>query len=225
MKLLSNLFKKKEKIQNRKVTKARFLYLYTIFGAIFGLAYFMLSFFVDIPWHWALSPLYGIVLFVVGRFVIKNWKLILLYVRDIEQGSLLLYLNDNTHWSEKHKMKVINWVYLRRKTVRQETYAKITGKLMDEGSLSKEEARKLKYRSVYCPQQIKDGFNEAMLVHVLIYAHRNIQVLDDDLREIMSLTDENMLAFSLSKEAEKATSKKYQKMMETGKRVSENLKK
>jgi len=223
MKLLNKLFRKKSIIKNRKVTKARFLYLYIIFGSIAGLGYFIASLFLDYPKHLALTPLYLLVLFVVGRFLMKNWKLIWLYVRDMEQGKLLLFLNDNTHWSEEHKMKVINWVYLRRKTIRKETHAEISKKVMDGQELTKAEKKMFKFRSVYCPQQIKLSFNEALLIYALIWAHNNIQVLDDELRAIMDLTDEHILAFDLKKEYSKAGGNEYEKYMEIGKRVSENL--
>ena len=63
------------------------------------------------------------------------------------------------------------------------------------------------YKTVSCPQQILDGFNKAMLVNALIYAHTNIHLLDQELREIMELTDENMAAFDLNVEIDKCRKK------------------
>ena len=97
MKWLSNLFKRKQTIvKDRKVTKARFLYLYVIFGSILGFLYFISALIFDFPKHWALTPAYLIVLFLVGRFFMKNRKLIWLYIRDMEQGKLLMFLDDTT---------------------------------------------------------------------------------------------------------------------------------
>lgn len=218
-----NKFRNKSIIRNRKVTKARFLYLYVIIGSILGLVYFFLSLFLDLPKHLALTPIYLLVGFVAYRFLIKNWKLIWLYVMDSEQGQLLLFLNENTHWEESHKRKVINWVYLKRETIRKETHAAISKKVMDSEELSAKEKKIYFFKSVYCPQQIKDGFNEALLVNALIYAHQNIQILDDELREIMHLTDEHILAFDLKTQYRKAGGNEYEKYMEIGIRNSENL--
>jgi len=215
------LFKRnKSIINNRKVTKARFLYLYIICGAIAGLAYFIISLVFDLPKHFALTPIYLLIGFIVCRFMVKNWKLIWLYVRDVEQGRLLLFLNDHTHWSEEHKMKVIKWVYLRRKSIRKETFAIIAQKVMEGKELTPEEKKGYKCKAVYCPQQIKDGFNEALLVNALIYAHNNIQVLDEDLRDIMNLTDDHIIKFNLVREYKKAGGDDYEKFMEIGKRVT-----
>ena len=56
---------------------------------------------------------------------------------------------------------------------------------------------------VTCPQQLLDGFNKTMLVNALIWAHTRIQVLDDEIRDILELTDENIEAFDIYKEIAK----------------------
>ena len=81
------------------------------------------------------------------------------------------------------------------------------------------------YKVVFCPQQIKLGFNEAMLINALIYAHQNILTLDDELRDIMNLTDDNILAFDIMKEAKKAGYDEYERLVEIGKRKSQELNK
>jgi len=215
------LFKRKKSIiKNRKVTRARFLYLYVIIGSIAALVYFMCALYFDFPKHYSLTPLYLLFGFIAYRFIAKNKKLIWLYIRDIEQGRLLLFLNDTTHWTEDHKMKVIKWVYLRRKTVRKETYAEISNKVLEGKELTKWEKKMYSFRSVYCPQQIQLGFNEALLVNALIYAHQNIQVLDDEIRKIMNLTDEHILAFDIQREYKTAGGDEYEKYMEIGKKVT-----
>lgn len=224
---MRNIFKKKERIGNRKVTKARFLYLYIIFGSILGLGYFIASLFVPIlPSILALSPIGLILAYVIGRFLVNNWKLIWLYVTDVERGRLLLYINKNTHWSEDHKLKVIKWVYLGRNKVRNETRMELINKMSLGKELTSEENIKIKFAPVFCPQQIhgdQAGFNEALLVNVLIYAHRNIHVLDSDLRSIMNLTDENIMKFNLNRESEKCLDEKYAKMRKIGERNSKRL--
>jgi len=216
-----NKLRNKGIVKNRKVTRARFLYLYIIFGSIAGFSYLMVALVLDLPKHFALTPVYLLVLFIAYRFLVKNWSMIWLFVRDTEQGRLLLYLNESTHWEDEHKMKVINWILLRRNRVRKETHAAISAKIMDGTGITKGEAIKFKYKSVYCPQQILDGFNEALLVNALIYTHQNIQVLDGELRDIMNLSDDHMLKFDLYKEFEKAGGNEYNKYMEIGLKQSQ----
>lgn len=91
---------------------------------------------------------------------------------------------------------------------------------MDGKDLTQEEKRMYKKKVLMLPQQIKDGFNEAMLVYVLIFAHRNILVLDNEVREIFNLTDENILSFDIMKEYEKAGGKEYQRLIDIGERKS-----
>lgn len=90
----------------------------------------------------------------------------------------------------------------------------------------KKEVRRLnRLKKVFCPQQLRDTFNEAMSVDALKYAHFNIQALDTDLRDIMNLTDENLMAFDINVEMERARSAKYQKMLKRGEKNAEKLKK
>lgn len=221
---LLNRFKNKIHVRSRKVTKAKFLYLYIIIGAPIGLGYGIVSLFVDIlPTYLAFTPLYLLVGFAFYQLLVKNWSVIWLYIRDVEQGKLLLFLNKNTHWNKERKLKVVAWVYLRRKTIRQETHAEISAKVMEGTTITNIEKKSYGFKVVICPQQILLGFNEPMLVNALIYAHNNIQVLDQELRDIMELTDEHILAFDLNKEFKKAGGDEYLKYMEIGERMSQNL--
>ena len=65
-----------------------------------------------------------------------------------------------------------------------------------------------------------DGINKAILINALIDAHKNISVLDDELREILELTDENMEKFNMSREINRCKkqeyAKNYDKLMEIG---------
>jgi hypothetical protein len=215
--------RKKSIIQNRKITKARFLYLYVIFGSIAGLLYFIASLFRGWPKHFSLTPVYLLFAFIILRFLYLNWRMIWFYIIDVDRGKLLLFLNKSTHWSESHKMKVTKWVYLGRRKIRKETRERISKKIMDGEDLTDKEKKLIKHTSVFCPQQVKESFNEAMLVNALIYAHENISPLDDELRDIMNLTDDHILKFDLMTEANKAGLSEYNKMIETGKRKSEEL--
>ena len=216
---------KTNSIRNRKITKAKALYYYVIFGSVAGLIYFVASLILDWPWHWSFSQIYLLVTFVLYRFTRKNWKLIWLYIVDMEQGRLLLFLNDYTHFSEEHKMKLIKWVYPGKRQIRVETKSELMNKVMSGGELDKYEKKIVRYKTVFCPQQLKESFSEAMLVNALIYAHNNIQILDVELRKIMNLTDEHILAFDLNKEYEKAKDAKYHKLIERGMKNAEKLKK
>lgn len=221
---LKSLFKK-DFIHNRKVTKARFLYLYTIFGSIVGLVYFVLSIFWGWPKFLALSPVYLIILFIVFVFLRKNLKVIWFYVINVERGKMLMFLNRATHWEDEHKIKVANWIYPGRKKIRKEVHDILTKKVMDKEELTAIEKKMFGFTPVFCPQQIKDGFNQALLVHVLIYGHQNIQPLDEELREVMNLTDDNILKFDIMAERKKAGGNEFDKFMEIGKRRAEELNK
>lgn len=146
-----------------------------------------------------------------------------MYASDIHRGKLMLYLNDNTVWDEAHKLKVVKWVYLGKKKVRSETRMKLVEQVASGRKLKFFEKRRIKFKSVFCPQQVKDGLNEAFLVDALIYAHRKIRPLDNDLRGIMNLTDEHILAFSLSSEIRKCTDEDYAKKVKIGQRAAKKL--
>ena len=199
--------KAKKRFQDRNVKKATNIYLYFMGSGVFMLLYLIAWVAFKVPFVYLFTPLYLIAGYAVFFFLKKNWKLIWLYVRDIDQGRLMLFLNENTHWSYAHKLGVVNWVYLRNKTIRRENRAELSNKVMNGVALSRYEKVFGGYKTVSCPQQILDGFNKAMLVNALIYAHTNIHLLDQELREIMELTDENMAAFDLNVEIDKCRKK------------------
>lgn len=212
-------------MRNRKITTVKFLNYYVIFGAISGLCYFVVALIYDLPKHWSFTPLYLLALAIFAYYGKRNATIIRLYITDMEQGKLLLYLNDHTHWSNDHKLKVIKWVYLRNNKTRQETKLKVLEKIKQGQEITKTEAMSVKSTAMFCPQQILDGFNKALLVSCLIHAHRFIQALDPEIREIMELTPEHILSFNLHTEAEKCKNEKYQKLMEKGKKISKKLNK
>lgn len=214
---------RRDVIKNRKVSKARFLYLYIIFGSILGLVYFVVSVFKGWPKHFALSFVYLFVSYLIFLFLYRNWRAIWFYVVNVERGKFVLFLNRATHWEESHKLKVAKWVYPGYRKIRREVYDKISKKVMDGEDLTKDEKKRLKHKVVFCPQQVKLGFSEALLVHALIHAHRNILPLDDEIRDIMNLTDDNILKFDLRREYKKAGGDEYDKLIEIGKRKSEEL--
>jgi hypothetical protein len=219
------LFNRKKKIRgSRNVTKAKFLYWYFISSTIFGLLYVISTIFTGWPMFYFLTPVYALLAYAICKYFYNNWTLIMLYVSDIQQGKLLLYLNKHTHFSDEHKIKVVNWVYLKRRCIRHEDHEKIMLKVYEGKELSKEEKKLIKYKSVFCPQQVRDGINEAILVDALIYAHVNIQVLDDGLRDLMNLSDEHILAFSLDREMDRCRVDKYKKYIEKGEKIANKLK-
>lgn len=217
------LFRKNNKIRNRKVKQSRRLYLYVIFGSVFGLWYFVAALIFELPYHWAFSAFYGLVLYVIYRFLLKNWRLLRIGMISPIKGKLYLYLNKYTAFEDKHKLRLIDWVYLRRGYVRGETKAPIMRKVFENKELSPRERKLAKLKTIYCPQQLLDGINQAILVSALIYAHNNIQVLDDDLRDVLELTDKNMLAFNLDREIDKCRGNKYKKYMDVGIKVAKEL--
>jgi hypothetical protein len=199
--------KAKKRFQNRNITKAKKLYWYLVLSGIFMFTYSISCIFTHLPFIFTFSPIAIILCYSLFLVLIRNWKVIWLYVRDTEQGRLLLFLNQNTHFSEEHKMKLIQWVYLRRKCVRNEISLKLRNKVMDGEKLDPIERILIKYKTVYCPQQLLDGFNKAHLVNTLIWAHVNVHLLDQELRDILELTDERMASFRIKDEVEKCKKK------------------
>lgn len=214
------------KFRNRNITKAKFLYYYFILSGIYMFSYAIFSILLNRPFLFTWLPL--ALLLVAGFFIVvkRNWKLVWLYVSDMEQGQLLMRLNEHSHFSQEHKLQLIQWVYPRRnririeKMVRIERILELSNKVMEGEELTRKEKKELKRKVVRCPQQLKDGINEAILVSNLIYAHENIQILDDELRNAMDLTDEHIQAFDLQTEINRCIKndkdKKISKLTEIG---------
>ena len=61
----------------------------------------------------------------------------------------------------------------------------------------------------------------------MIYSHRNIQVLDDNIREILDLTDEHINNFNLDAEINKCRADKAkmeeERLLEIGRKNSKKL--
>lgn len=188
---------KPKRFRNRSITKAKLLFTYFIVAGIVSFIYAISCLFTDFSGWYAAIPYSLLIIYGIAVFVWKNWKMIWVFVQNVERGRLLMFLNSNTHFDYAHKMKVIEWVYLRGNSVRNETRTKLGKKLMDGTELSAEEKKLMKKKIVSCPQQLLDGFNKAMLINALIWAHTRIQVLDDEIREILELTDENMENFDI----------------------------
>jgi len=217
------LFKRNKKIiRNKKLNKARFLYLYIIFGSILGFIYFFFSLFMGWAKHFAFTPFYLIIVFAIIYFFIKNWLELWFYITNVNRGKLLLYLDKATHWTKSHKIKVVKWIYLGSNRVRKQTALRIANSLMNGQVLTNEEKKILKHKTIFPPQEILIGFNEALLVNAAIYAHRNIKPLDDEIRDILNLTDENIIAFNIMDEYKKAGGKEYDRLMEIGLKNSKN---
>lgn len=216
----------KKQIKNRAITKARFLYLYFVIAGIAMFVYAIGSLvlnFVDVinlPIWYTPLPIVFLLFWLLGVMAVNNYKMLWLYIFDTQQGRLMLNLTDNTHFSQAHKEKLVQWVYLRRNSIRNEMWLKLSQKVQDGIELTKDEKKKFKYEVRVCPQQMLDGINKAILINALIDAHKNISVLDDELREILELTDENMEKFNMSREINRCKkqeyAKNYDKLMEIG---------
>lgn len=211
---IKNLFKgnnKKpnlKKFRNRSLTKAKILFIYIIGAAIVSALYAVSCLFTGFSYWYAVIPYSLLFVYLIGLFLYKNWRMILVFLQSTERGRLLMFLNDSTHWQYTHKMRVVEWVYLRRNYIRNEQRLKLNNMVMEGEKLSDYEKKEMKKKVVICPQQLLDGFNKAILVNALIYAHRNIQVLDDEIRDILELTDEHMDAFNMNEEIAKCMVKK-----------------
>ena len=200
--------------RNKNVTRARRLYLFFIFGGIAGFLYAISTIFTKLPVIYSIAPIVVIIGYILFVFLKKNWKMLWVFIRNIERGRLLIVLNETTHWSYEHKMKVLHWVYPGKRYIRNERRLELNNKLSDGEKFTKEERREIRKKIATCPQQLLDGFNKAILVNALIWSHKNIQVLDDEIREILDLTDNHMDSFSLKRETERIMNNKNEHIIE-----------
>lgn len=211
---------KPKKFRTKSITKAKLLFMYIICAGIASFLYAISCPFTGYSLWYAAIPYSLLILYGIGVFIWKNWKMIWVFIQNVERGRLLMFLNANTHFDYAHKMKVIEWVYPRKNSIRKEQHIKLLNKYIRReddlkdfesikypkelnfydlpiSELSNSQKKLLKKKVVYCPQQLLDGFNKTMLINALIYSHERIQVLDDELRDILELTDENMKAFDI----------------------------
>jgi len=206
----------KKQIKNRSITKARFLYLYFVISGVVMFVYaitsVVLRFFTEInlPLIYTPIPIVLLLVWFVGIFVVKNHKQFWLFIKDTQQGRLMLRLIDSTHFGQLHRDKIVKWVYLPKDSIRNETWLKLSDKVANGIELTKDEKRQYRKKVRILPQQTKDGVNKAILIDSLIWAHKNIHVLDDECREILELTDENMAKFDISQEINRCKKKEYQ---------------
>lgn len=193
--------------KNKSITKAKLLYIYVIAAGIISFIYALSCPFTGLYLWYTTIPYSLLIGYFIGIFLYKNWRMIWVFLENSNRGRLLMFLNDSTHWEYSHKMKVIEWVYLRRNSIRNENRLELNNIVMNGGKLSDYEKKEMRKKVVICPQQLLDGFNKAVLVNALIHAHRNIQVLDNDLRDTLELTDEHMDAFDMGAEIKKCMKK------------------
>lgn len=194
---------KQKKFRSRSVTKAKLLFIYIIGGGIMSALYAVSCLFTGLSYWFAALPYSLLILYGIGVFIWKNWKMIWVFIQNVERGRLLMLLNNSTAFEYTHKMRVIKWIYPRKNQIRFERWQEI-GQKSDK---SKEEIKEFGKNQVKCPQQLLDGVQKLILVRALIYAHENIQVLDDELRRIMELTDENIDSFDFLAEVGRITPK------------------
>ena len=200
--------KAKKRFQNRNITKAKRLYWFMLFNGVFMALYAAACLaFKELPFIIIFSPILLALVYLFWGLLVKNQRVIWLYIQDMEQGRLLLFLNQHSHFEEEHKIKLVQWVYLRKKTVRNETSLRLRDKIMNGQKLDPEEKNLIQYKVVSCPQQLLDGFNKAILVNALIWAHVNVYPLDRELRDVLDLTDEHMAAFRIQDEIDKCKKK------------------
>ena len=196
---------KPKKFRNKSITKAKLLFIYIIGAGIVSFLYAIFCVFSGFPYLYAALPYSILIIYGIGVFVWKNWRMIWVFIQNVERGRLLMLLNNSTTFEYSHKMKVIEWIYPRNNQIRKERWMELC---KNDDLTNKAVRKELKKKKVVCPQQLTDGVQKLILVRSLIYAHENIQVLDDELRSIMQLTDENIDSFDFLAEVAKCTQKK-----------------
>lgn len=125
------------------------------------------------------------------------------FITDKKRGKLIMFLNQWTQFSEDHKSKLAKWIFPHKSEARLETKLRLGQKVSNGEELTKEEKSINKKRTVFCPQQLFDGINEALVINALKYSHINIKAIDQELRDKFNLTDFNMAAFDLQTEINK----------------------
>lgn len=224
--------------KGQRVTQMQLFYWGSIFCGVSGFIYAVSCIFTGLPYWYSFLPVLALLSYFPLIILKKNFRGISIYILHPKRGRLLLYLNRPiiangirhyrpSHFSEEHKAKLLRWVYLSKKTVRNERWLKIANTAITWRT--PEEKHDYELKVVTCPQQLLDGFNKAILVDALIYSHKNIQPLDDNLREIMDLTDENMDKFNIAVEINRCRtdnrSAKQKKYEEIGMKIIKNRKK
>jgi len=217
------------RFRNRGLTKAKILYYYLIGSGVVAFLYAISCIFTKLPYWYALFPFMWLVAFGLFQVLKKNWKLMYIYLHHVDRGRLLLSLSE-THYRETHKLKLIKWVYPGRNMIRMERWLELTNMAKEGKELTDPQKAEIKRKKVViCPQQLQDGVNKAILVHHLIYAHHNIQFLDDEIRGLMKLTAENMHKFDLKTEINRCKTteekEKIAKYMEIGKKATKKMSK
>lgn len=202
---MKNLFKKSNAIKDRDKIIQKIMYYFVILSSLFMLIYGSVSLIFGLKFIYTLIPLAISALYIIYTLLKKDWKMIWMYVSKYNRGRLMLFLNSNSHFEYEHKLRFVKWVYPSRKEVRNEEWLEIGDKVRTGQQITKKEKNLYKRNVVTFPLQLKDGFNEALSVHALIYAHRNINYLDDSVRDIFELTDENINKFNLKTEKERCT--------------------
>ena len=200
--------KKPKVYRTKSVTKAKLLFIYITVAGIVSFIYAISCVFTHFSYWYAAIPYSLLAFYGIGLFFWKNWRMIWVFIQNIERGRLLHVMNNETAFEYSHKLKVLDWIYPRKNMIRKEHKNKIDSKIYHGLDLTKQELKDNKKKVASCPQQLLDGVQKLILVRVLIYAHENIQVLDDELREILELTDENIDKFDFDAEVERIKSMK-----------------
>ncbi|MCE5332704.1 MAG: hypothetical protein LLF95_11280 [Bacteroidales bacterium] len=204
-----------KKFKNKSLTKAKLLYVYILAAGVVSFIYTLSCPFTKLSYWYAVIPYSVLILYFIGIFLYKNWKMIWVFIESTNRGQLLLFLlefdNKNKNsppiWDFKQKLELIEWVYPRSNVVRKERWVELSNKIYEKIPLTSYEKKEYNRKVVRCPQQLLLSFNAAILANALIHSHRNIQVLDDELRSILNLTDEYMDSFNLQDEINKCTPK------------------
>lgn len=214
-------------LKSRKIKLANVIYWYFIFSGIGMFLYGISCIFTGFPLIYMGSPIGILVAIFILIGIRKNWRLMWLFGSSMKRGRLFFAINkifQETSVTEIQKVKLVKWVYLPRGYIRNERWLELGEKIRTGKELTRVEKKEYKKKVISCPQQFLDGINRSFLVHNLIYAHVQIEKLDPEFRDIMELTDENMLKFDLQEEANKCKieeeREKINKYIEIGKRAS-----
>lgn len=226
--------------KGQRVTQMQLFYWGSIFCGVSGFIYAVSCIFTGLPYWYSFLPVLALLSYFPLIILKKNFRAMSVYIFHPKRGRLLLYFNRPiiangirhhrpSHFSEEHKSRLLKWVYLSRETARNERWLYLGNKVKKGKELTDIEKKEYQCKPVSCPQQLLDGFNKSILVDALIYAHKNIQPLDDNLRDILELTDENMDKFNIAVEIDRCKtdnrSEKVKKYEDIGMKIIKNRKK
>ena len=126
--------------KGQRVTQMQLFYWGSIICGVSGFIYAISCIFTDLPYWYSFIPVLLLVSYFPLIILKKNFRAISIYIFHPKRGRLMLYFNRPiivsgvrhyrpSHFSEEHKSRLLRWVYLSKKTVRNERWLFLGNKI------------------------------------------------------------------------------------------------